>query len=99
FSGKGYDDAFIENLRHIITMTEDKGIEVHNGTDAVCEKCPSRQINRCLHSAQADDEIAVLDSLALRLLNMSQGQHVSWRHIRDLLPSVFHEWYVFACSG
>lgn len=99
FSGEGYDDAFIENLRNIIATTEEKVVEVHDGADAVCEKCPSMQMNRCLHSGQADDDIAALDSLALRLLNMSHGQHVRWRDIRDLLPSIFHEWYVSSCSG
>jgi len=99
FSGEGYNAAFVENLRNVIAAAEEGLVQVHNGADTICKKCPSLQSNKCMHSAQAEADVLVLDRLALRLLGLSSGQLASWRDIRNALPLIFSEWYESSCNG
>ncbi len=99
FSGEGYDAAFVENLRNVIAVAEEGIVQVHDGADAVCKNCPSLQFNRCMHSAQAEDDVLALDRLALRLLGLSPGRLVRWRDLRNVLPSIFRAWYGSSCNG
>ncbi|MBF0506026.1 MAG: DUF1284 domain-containing protein [Nitrospirae bacterium] len=99
FSGEGYDAEFIENLNNVMAAAKAGACRVHNGADAVCARCPSLQDDRCTHSDDAEDDIAAIDALALRLLDVSHGQYLLWQDIRNMLPSIFHEWYVSSCKG
>src|ERR1035438_8790683 len=89
FCGEGYDAEFIKNLKNVISAAEEGVVEVQDGADDICKKCPSLHLNRCTHTAQAEDEILVLDSRARRLLGLSPGQLISWQHTRTLLPRIF----------
>ena len=98
FSGEGYDAAFTKNLNSVIAEAEEGIIEVHPGSDDICKKCPSLQSGKCMHSADAEDEIRLLDARALRLLGLSPGQRVGWRHIAAMLPTIFREWHECSCN-
>jgi hypothetical protein len=97
FSGEGYDDDFTENLTGVIAAAEEGSVEVHEGSDAICLKCPSLRGNRCMHSADSEDDIRLLDGRALRLLDLLPGQRVKWQYIKTILPSIFHEWHQSSC--
>ncbi len=99
FSGEGYDAAFIANLRNVIAVAEEGIVQVHSGADAICKNCPSLHFDRCLHTAQAEDDVQALDRLALRILGLAPGQYVRWRDIRNMLPSIFSTWYESSCNG
>jgi len=98
FSGEGYDAAFVENLRNVVAAAEEGIVQVKNGADAICNNCPSLKFNKCMHSAQAEEDIMAMDGRALRLLGLSSGQLVRWPDIRNMLPSIFSAWYESSCT-
>src|SRR5512139_1191323 len=99
FNGKGYDAQFIESLRNVLGRAAMEDVEVVTGPDDVCIGCPYLQAEKCAYTAGADEEIAVMDRQALRLLGISRGSSVSWRSLRRLIPEVFSRWHRAYCTG
>lgn len=97
FRGDGYDAAFVENLKGILVRTESDIVDISEGGDDVCIKCPHLNGNRCIYTKDADENIIKMDKRALNLLNLSPGTKISWQEIRKMLPGIFHEWYKAEC--
>ncbi|WP_457591698.1 DUF1284 domain-containing protein [Geoglobus sp.] len=95
FSGEGYSQDFVENLRMIISQED---IEVIFGADDVCGRCPYLNDGVCSYSENAEEEITELDQMAYNLLGVYPGQTTTWREIRKKLPGIMKKWKEFACQ-
>lgn len=102
FSGEGYDAIFIKNLKDVLQRVEDEDIEVCDGADDVCEKCPYLKDNKCQYNKDADKEIKEMDEKALRLLGVKQGLEnlpfrIKWQEVKGKIPEIFSQWYANYC--
>jgi len=96
FSGKGYDEVFIDNLKDIMKRIDEEAIKITHGPDDVCRSCPHLKDNRCTYKKDADEEVREMDKEALRLLNI-EGDSVYWNEIKNKIPLIFSEWYHNYC--
>jgi hypothetical protein len=96
FSGKGYDEVFVDNLKGIMKGIDAEVIRITDGPDDVCKSCPHLKGNRCLYDKEAEEEVREMDSKALQLLNI-KAREISWREIKDQIPLIFSEWYKSYC--
>lgn len=99
FRGEGYNPEFIINLHELIKKVEyGEIIEVSEGADDVCAKCPYLKGNKCFHNRNSEDEIRQMDSKALELLNTEPGAKLNWLKIKETLPDIFKDWFKFYCT-
>jgi hypothetical protein len=101
FKGEGYNAEFVENLKNVLKAAEGHEIDIKNGADDVCGKCPHLSHSRCEYSEGADEGIAEMDRKALALLNLSQDIKVRWEEIGQRIPHLFPVWhnaYCIECS-
>ncbi|MDI6801239.1 MAG: DUF1284 domain-containing protein [Thermodesulfovibrionales bacterium] len=98
FSGEGYDSSFIENLMDVLKRAENEKIEIAATADNICAKCPYLKNDKCAYDEKADAEIREMDETALRLLNLSTGQKITWQAVKEYIPIVFHEWHNRYCN-
>jgi len=96
FSGKGYDEVFVDNLRDIMERIDTEVIKITDGPDDVCKSCPYLKDNRCLYDENAEEEVREMDCRALQLLKV-KGDEISWSEIRNQIPLVFSDWYMTYC--
>ncbi|TAN37208.1 MAG: DUF1284 domain-containing protein [Candidatus Methanoperedens sp.] len=89
FKGEGYSEDFIGNICSIIGK---KGIEIVEGPDDVCSRCPYLKDDICNNPEYSDEMIRLQDREALRLLGFKPGMVVSWKEITDKLPGIIDEW-------
>jgi hypothetical protein len=99
FHGEGYDEAFVDNLRKVMSRVEEEEISVIADADDVCSSCLWLQENRCTFDDSADQEVKEMDGKALELLEISSGDTVRWRGIQEKLPSIFSRWFSLYCAG
>ena len=99
FSGEGYDDIFVENLRSVLERTEAEDIEVCEAADAICEKCPYVKDSKCLYGEYADDETREMDRAALSLLKIDKYERVRWKKLKKNIPEIFLSWYRDNCNA
>jgi hypothetical protein len=98
FSGEGYDQKFIDNLKSVIALLESNQLEIREGEDDVCRKCPYLKNDSCQYSENADAEIREMDRKALELLDLSAGNRVAWDSIKNSVPNIFSDWFRSYCS-
>lgn len=98
FSGEGYDNIFIENLRSVLERAETEDIEVCEEADEICEKCPYLRGNQCRYDEHADEEIKEMDKTALRLLEINKDARVKWHKIKKNIPEIFFQWSKDNCN-
>lgn len=99
FSGEGYDAQFVANLRDVLKRAEDEDIEIVSTADSICTKCPYLKDYKCTYDEKADEEIREMDKTALKLLNLTTGQKITWQHLKNLIQGIFHEWHDRYCNG
>ena len=99
FRGEGYSREFVENLRDVLGSVQDREIEVVQGSDDVCAKCPSLRQGRCLHSGNAEEGIRKMDREALALLKVSRGMKVMWAEIGEKMSEIFPAWFESCCTA
>lgn len=97
FSGEGYDEDFIGNLKDVLQRVEDEGIEVCDGADDVCKRCPYLKDDKCQYNENEDEDIREMDETALRLLEIGRGAIVRWQDMRGRIPEVFSQWFANYC--
>lgn len=97
FKGEGCNAEFIENLSTTLEAARDAAIEVCQGADNICKKCPSLKEDTCQFSQSADKEIKAMDALSLSLLGAVPGAKLAWQQIREKLPLIFEEWHGAWC--
>jgi len=98
FNGEGYDVAFTENLDDVLKRAGSEYIEVCEGADMVCEKCPYLKDRKCEHDEHADEGIREMDREALALLEIKNGSEVRWREIKEKVPALFLHWSRQYCN-
>jgi hypothetical protein len=97
FNGEGYDAAFTENLKNVLKRSEDEDIEICDGADDVCEKCPYLKDNKCQYDEGADEEIKEMDEMASSLLKIANGTKIRWQEIKERIPEIFSQWFANYC--
>jgi hypothetical protein len=98
FSGEGYDQTFIDNLRNTLNAVKSEGLTIGRGGDDVCGKCPYLINNACQYSENADAEIREMDRKALALLDLAVEKSVTWDGIQNIIPDIFSDWFRSYCS-
>ncbi len=98
FTGKGYDEAFIRNLRTIMTRTDDEDVTITSGADDVCTSCLHLREGRCYYTKDADADIREMDEKALELLKLPDTGRTGWDKLRAMVRNIFPEWYSLSCS-
>jgi len=96
FRGEGYSEEFIEN---IFALLQKEKVEVAEGPDEVCSKCPNLKDGKCASNEYTDEMILVQDREALRLLGFRPGMIVDWKIIASRLPGILKEWKAQFCLG
>lgn len=99
FNGEGYNNEFVKNLMDVLNTTAYNKIDVLHGADDVCNKCPNLKQGECSYTDDADAEIREMDSRALKLLDLSGGEVVGWKDIREKIPEIFQIWYREYCNS
>lgn len=63
FEGKGYSEAFVENMKNVIaTLENDSIIEITKGKDEICKACPNMVNGICTdHVKVSNYDQQVLD--------------------------------------
>ncbi len=97
FSGEGYDEVFVKNLKDVLQKVENEDIEVCDGADDICGKCPYLKDNKCQYDESADEEIREMDEMALSLLKIKQDARIKWHDVREKIPEIFPQWYANYC--
>jgi len=92
FRGEGYSEDFIKN---IYSVTGKQKVEVIEGADEVCSKCPYLKENRC--SNYAEEIIMFQDKEALELLGVKPGMVVDRKIIAAKIPDIIERWKVQFC--
>ena len=94
FRGEGYSENFIKNIYSVIGKEE---IEIVEGPDEVCARCPYLKDNMCSSSEYTDEKILFQDKEALKLLGFRPGRIVDWHIISARLPQILGKWKVRFC--
>lgn len=97
YRGEGYNKAFVDALNRILKGVAEEMVEVVEGPDEVCQACPHLKKNQCSYK-KGEEEIRLIDDLALSLLELNYGDRVFWEDIRDKLGKIFSSWRVGACQ-
>lgn len=92
FRGEGYSDDFIKNI-HSVARKEK--VEVIEGADEVCSKCPYLEDNRC--SNYTEEIIVFQDKEALELLGVKPGEMVDREIIAARIPDIMEKWKIQFC--
>ena len=95
FKGEGYSEDFIENI--YITLKNPK-MEVVDGADDICAKCPYLEDGNCASNEYSDEDIRAQDAEALRLLELEPGAIVEWGKVAKMLPPILDEWKSLFCG-
>ena len=98
FNGEGYDEAFIENLKHTLNLAEKEMITVSSGADSVCASCPNLKQNKCQYEENAEESIQQMDAKALALLGLSYNDQIGWDTLKNRIPEIFSEWFSLYCK-
>ncbi len=97
FKGEGYNELFVKNLEEILGKIEKENIKIIEGFDDVCKSCPYLKEGRCEYEEGAEEKIRKQDKTALNLLNIREGEIITWEEIRNKLSEVFSQWYETYC--
>lgn len=97
FSGEGYDEAFVRNLKDVLQRAENEDVEVCDGVDDVCGKCSYIKDNKCQYNEDADEKIKEMDEMALKILRIEQGVKIRWQDVKEKIPAIFPQWYSNYC--
>ncbi len=98
FTGEGYDDIFIENLRNVLERAETEDVEICGEADEICVKCPYLKDNKCSFDEHADEQIKEMDKTALNLLEIDKDAKMKWQNIKKDVPGVFPQWLKEYCG-
>ncbi|MBI5196753.1 MAG: DUF1284 domain-containing protein [Nitrospirae bacterium] len=98
FNGEGYDEAFIENLTHTLSLAEKEIITVSSSADNVCASCLHLKQNECRYAENAEESIRRMDAKALMLLGLSYNDQIEWDALKNRIPEIFSEWVSSYCK-
>ncbi len=96
YKGKGYNEIFVRNLDEIMKVWEITPVEVIEGADDVCQKCPYLKENQCIY--YGNEAIEKDDKLALELLGIKPGEKVEKKLIEKKIPKIIEIWKKEICQ-
>ena len=76
FEGKGYNEAFIENMGSVLAEleTDSASVSLISGCDELCSACPNNLSGVC----SADEKVQAIDRRVIETLRLSIGDSISW---------------------
>ncbi len=77
FAGKGYSEAFVQNMRQVIARLQDapeQPVRLRAEVDAVCTACPHNLQGAC----ETAEKVARYDAACLTLCGLQNGQVLPW---------------------
>lgn len=79
FEGKGYGDGFVDNMMKVKNLLEKENpvVDLVDGTDMICEKCPHRRGNACKN----EDSVCEHDKRVYNQVIADVGQQAHWSEI------------------
>lgn len=81
FRGKGYSQAFIENMTNIKkSLEENPEITLRCDADALCKPCPHRVGTSSCH---AIEKVQHYDQAVLSLCHLEENISLSWRKLEE----------------
>lgn len=89
FQGKGYSDAFTDNMRRIVMGRlrapdgRDTKIKLTGYTDDICTPCPKRQGRLC----SSQSAIAILDRSHAAILQLKPHETLTWGTALDRIKT------------
>ena len=95
FKGEGYSEEFIENIYNVL---QNPKMQVVDGVDDICAKCPYLKNSKCASREYSDEDIRAQDREALRLLELEPSAIVEWENIAAILPPILDEWKSMFCG-
>ncbi len=98
YNGEGYNADYIEHLSNILIMAEKGAIEICEGADCICTKCPNLCENNCAYYENAETDIRRMDAAALELLKLTPGMSISWMEVRQKVERIFQDWNRMYCK-
>ncbi len=99
FHGQGFSVDYARNLFHVIDRLTTEAGEIVVGPDDVCAACTSLQDGRCSREPEGEDEVRILDALALELLDLAPGDSFNYGEISVWVPRILERWHSLACDG
>ena len=97
FSGSGYDESFTENMKKTIdSLRQGEPFQICRGHDAICACCPNRLPDGC---ALGTEDVARRDAAALRELNISPGDELTWERLRARQAGIGAEAFQRVCGA
>jgi hypothetical protein len=104
FRGEGYTDQFVKNLLIVLDQATHQDALVVMGIDDVCVACPELGSDAQCASKDAggEEEVALLDELALSVLEVGVGEQLTLAEARERLEANavgVGLWRARACDG
>lgn len=98
FSGHGYDKAFTENMKELITtLRSGTSFCIYCGEhDAICAVCPNKIPSGC---TLGTCDVLDRDSSALDVLSLNVGEELNWTKAMELLAGVDEPGFEQVCGG
>ncbi|HCM40222.1 MAG: hypothetical protein A2Z97_02840 [Bdellovibrionales bacterium GWB1_52_6] len=87
FQGKGYSPDFVDNFQQKVDLLKDEvhgpaqELEIVEGLDAICEKCPNQDGAHC----GSEHKVLRLDQGHAEALGVTNGQIVTWAEMKKRL--------------
>lgn len=80
FRGKGYSDAFVENMTAFVSRlrAEDPTVTLVCSADGVCAACPHNRRGVC----ESADKTRRYDAAVLALTGLREGENLPWTELR-----------------
>ena len=98
YKGEGYNDDYIEHLSNTLELAEKGAIEICEGADCICAKCPNLSDDNCAYYENAEADIRRMDATALDLFGLSPDTSIPWKEVREKVEKIFHDWYGLYCK-
>ena len=82
FRGRGYSDAFVDNMTRIVGVlrASDPLLTLRADADAICRSCPHNVDGVC----ESADKVMSYDAAVLRLTGLRDGARLRWSALTAL---------------
>ena len=79
FAGKGYSEAFVENMRAVLAALGggETAVTLTDGCDVICAACPNNDGGMCA----ADEKVRGIDTRAAKAMGLRFGDTLPWRDL------------------
>ncbi|MCX7642087.1 MAG: DUF1284 domain-containing protein [Elusimicrobiales bacterium] len=90
FEGKGYSQAFIENMKNIIEMLRKNPLVIPVlCIDDICKCCPKLGNNKCINEKGGDEYVIEMDRNFYQKTKLDVNSVYSYKDIKRIIYDVF----------